>query len=207
MPGFGFPFAGPFGGDEDDTGANTRMMLNLLPPGRAWRMLESSLLFQMLAATADEIGRLVSRSADLIEEADPQTSVELLPEHERELELDGDGTDEERQARVVARRIARQRYRPSDFQIALAPLLGQDAEDVVVLETSHAGAVAIGDVREIFRFYIYRDPDEPGDYQLDAAEELANVIKPSHTACHLIESVDFCCDDEFSLCDRDLLGA
>lgn len=166
-----------------------------------------SFLLNLFAACADEIGRLEARAYAMIEENDPRTAVELLPEYESELRLDSTGTTAERQARVVAHTIARQRYRPVDFQTALALLLGQAPASVVVLERSHAFAASIGDDREIYRFFIYRDPGLPGTYYLASAQALVNKIKPSHTVGHVIESVSFLCDDPFSLCDRDILGA
>lgn len=184
-----------------------RMMLSLLPPGKLWRTLESSVLFEVLAGCAEELSRVDARAGDLFNESDPLTTLELLPEYERELALESDGSDEERRGRVVARLLARQRLRPVDFQEALAPLLGQVAEDVVVLERTHAMAASMGDDREIYRFFIYRDPTLPGSYFLDSAQSLVDKIAASHTIGHVIESVDFLCDDEFSLCDRDLLGA
>lgn len=189
--------------------AYPRMLIALLPPGKAWVVLAGSLLEKLFEACADELARHEARVVDLVEEADPRTASELLPEHERELDLETDDatlTEADRRARVVARLIARQRYRPSDFQLALAPLLGQDAADVEVIERTAAEAAAMGDPREIYRFFVYRDPGLPGTYQLDAAQELVDKIKPSHTQGHVIESVDFLCDDPLSLCDRDLLG-
>ncbi|MGN6105790.1 MAG: hypothetical protein ACTHU0_11840 [Kofleriaceae bacterium] len=320
-----------------------RMMASLLPPGRVWRLIGGSVLSKLLAACADELGRLEARVIDLLDEADPSTADELLPEYEREIDVatdpgaatihtffqlsddvqtsgspwaavlearqtgaagdalsfsigfhDGDpyeievrdhercdvtgvapvwepapnnigvrvmassvslptvadiesaiaarsqlarvsthdpaptktidmdvmellvcearffggaAADAARRARVVARLVARQRYRPSDFQIALAPLLGQAAAEVVVLERTHTIAAAMGDVREIFRFFVYRDPAAPGAYSLADAQVLVDKIKPSHTAGHVIESVNFLCDDPHSLCERDILGA
>jgi uncharacterized protein YmfQ (DUF2313 family) len=188
-------------------GAYKRMMAALLPPGRLWRLIGESVLASLLEACGDELARLDARGTDLLNEADPTTANELLEEYEAELDLDGTGTDAERLARVVSRLIARQRFRPVDFQTALAGLLGQDPEDVVVIERTNAEAVAMGDPREIFRFFIYRDPDLPGSYFLTSAQELVDAIKPSHTVGHVVESIDFLCDDPYSLCDRDILGA
>lgn len=170
-------------------------------------MTGDSLLFTLFAANADELGRLDQRVNDLLNEADPSTAVEMLPEYEAELELESTGTNAERQARIVARLIARQRYRPVDFQNALALLLAQAPAAVVVIERSRAYALSVHDDREIFRFFIYRDPSLPGTYFLASAQELVNKIKPSHTSGTVIESVSFLCDDPHSLCDRDLLGA
>lgn len=166
-----------------------------------------ALLSALFAACATELERFEARMADLLNEDDPRTAVELLPDYERELALPSDGTNAQRQARIVARLIARQRYRPVDFQNALALVLGQLATDVVVIERSPAFAAAIGDVREIFRFFIYRDPTLPGTYSVADAQALVDQIEPSHTVGTVIESVNFLCDDAYSLCDRDLLGA
>lgn len=185
--------------------AYTGMMLALLPPGRVWRLVEST-LFKLFAGAADELGRLDARSLALVEEADPRTAVELLPEYEEELGLDSTGTTAERQARVVARTIARQRYRPSDIATALAPLLGLDASDLVVIETSHAAAVAMGDVREIYRFFVSRDPQLGGTWFVASAQALLDKIKPSHTLGFVIESDDFEVEDPFSVTDRDIVG-
>jgi uncharacterized protein YmfQ (DUF2313 family) len=187
--------------------AYARMLSALLPPGRVWRLVGESLLQPLLLGSADELERLDARAGDLLKESVASTANELLPEYEAELDLEATGTVDERRARVVARLIARQRYRPVDFQTALAPLLGLTPAEVVVLERTHAMAVALGDDREIFRFFIFRDPALPGTYYLASAQELVDQIKPSHTLGQLIESVNFLCDDPYSLCDRDLLGA
>lgn len=183
-----------------------RMLSELLPPGRLWNLV-SSTLQNVLLAGADELERVDGRAADIIEESDPSTATELLPEYERELDLEEAATDAERRARVIARLVARQRFRPVDFQQALAVLLGQDPADVDVIENSRAFAILVGDAREIFKFYVYRNPALPGTYFLDSAQAIVDAMKPSHTQGFVIESVSFLCDDPFSLCDRDLLGA
>ncbi|HEY0251716.1 MAG TPA: putative phage tail protein, partial [Kofleriaceae bacterium] len=184
-----------------------RLMTALLPPGRLWRLVGGSLLTTVIAGCADELGRLDARTADLLSEDDPTTAVELLPEYERELDIESTGTNAERQARVVSRLIARQRYRPVDIQNALALLLAEPATSVVIVERTHAFASSIGDDRAIFRFLVYRDPTLPGTYFLASAQELLNKIKPSHTAGVVIESINALYDDPHSLYDRDIRGA
>ena len=186
--------------------AYARMMKALLPPGRLWRLEPDSVLSQVLLGAADELLRIEGRGADLIEESDPQTADELLPDFERVLGLSSDGTLAERRARVVSKLVFRQRVRPADYRLALAPLLGQDVADVDIIERGRAFAVLVDDDHEIYRFFVYRDPDLPGSYDLDAAQELIDSISHSHTKGYVIESIDFRCEDEFSLCDRDLLG-
>lgn len=184
--------------------AYQRMLTALLPPGKLWRLVGGSLLSSLFLACANELERIDGRAGALIQEADPRTALELLPEYERELDLEEAATVAERQARIVALTIAEPGYRPQDLQTALAPLLGAVT---TVLERTTAMAASMGDVREIFRFFLYRNPTLPGTYYLKSAQELLDTIKPTHTAGYVIESIDFLCDDEFSLCDSDLLGA
>jgi len=185
--------------------SNARTMKQLLPPGW-WNLSPDSVLSKVFLAAGDECERVEDRSLVLIEEADPRTTSELLEDWERVLELEAEGTEAERRARIEALMVRRQRVRPVDFQQALGPLLGQAAEDVVVIERGRAFAILVEDDREIYRFFIYRDPDEPGDYDLEGAQAMVDRMAHSHMKGHVIESIDFLCDDEFSLCDRDLLG-
>lgn len=202
----------PDAGEAASTGpasaaAYARMLKMLLPPSKAWRLDPGSTLSAVFLASGDELARVDARGFDLLTESDPRTADELLPDFERVLGLESAGTDDERRARVVALLVRRQRFRPVDFKQALALLLGQDAEGVVVIENSRAHAIAVADNREIYRFFIYRDPTEPGAYDLSGAQDMIDRMKPSHTKGHVIESIDMLCDDEFSLCDRDRLGA
>lgn len=196
----------PLGGSGGTFPAYSRQLVDLLPPGPLWRLVGSKLR-AVLDAAADELERVHDRAADLFREAVAEKALELLPEYEVDYDLASDGTDEERQARIVGRMVARQRYRPVDIQLALAALLGLDSVDVVVIERTVADAASIGDAREIFRFFVYRNPALPGTYYLAAAQELLDKIKPSHTRGHVIESTAMICDDPHSLCDRDLVGA
>lgn len=186
--------------------AYARMMTALLPTGRLWRFVDG-LITPLLLGSADELARLDARASDLLDELIPTGAVETLPDWERNYGLPSDGTTAERQARVTARYIALERRRPADFKTILAPLLGLDPADVVVIERTHAAAAAMGDDREIRRFFIYRDPGLPGAYYVDSAQALVDDINRSTCVGHVIESVSFLCDDPFSLCDRDLLGA
>lgn len=187
--------------------AFARMMKFLLPPGKLWIFAPDSILSKVLLAASDELVRIDGRASDLLRESDPRTADELLPDFERVLELDSTGTVEERRARVVALLVRRQRVRPVDYQQALALLLGQEPEDVVVIERSRAFAISVSDDREIYRFFIYRDPALPGTYDVAGAQDVVDRMAHSHTMGHVIESVDLLCDDPHSLCDRDLLGA
>ena len=108
--------------------------------------------------------------------------------------------------RVVSRMIQHQRARPIDFQEALASILGQAVVDVVVIETTAAQAAAQNDAKEIYRFFIYRDPTDPGTYDIVAAQTEIDRIAHSHIKGHAIESIGMIVDDPFSLVDRDIVG-
>lgn len=206
MGGFSSGFSDGFAVATPNDGSYARMLMALLPPGRLWRMA-SSFPAALFLACSDELWRVHERAADLLNEADPRTASELLPEYERELDMDAASTLAERRARIVSRRIARQRYRPADFQAVLAPLFGQDAADVVIIERTLAFCALVGDAREIFRFFAYRDPAAPGAYFLASAQEQIDRMKPSHTLGYAIESIVFRAGDPFSLVGRDILGA
>jgi uncharacterized protein YmfQ (DUF2313 family) len=55
----------------------------LLPQGPAWPRESDATLTRLLQAWADELARVDSRAAQLIDEADPRTTFELLSDWER----------------------------------------------------------------------------------------------------------------------------
>ena len=55
----------------------------LLPQGPAWPRDAGATLTKLLNAWADELARVDGRAAQLLEEADPRTTLELLPDWER----------------------------------------------------------------------------------------------------------------------------
>jgi len=191
------------GGEDTESRVRAlgRVLIHLLPPSKIWRF--NGVISGILLGSGDELERVESRALDLIREADPQQALELLPDYERMLELSSDGTLGERRARVVSLLIRRQRVRPIDYQSILAPILGVTP---TVVEHTRAFAILVGDDREIYRFFIYRNPALPGTYDLVAAQAMIDRMSLSHTKGYVIESINFLCDDPYSLCDRDILG-
>jgi uncharacterized protein YmfQ (DUF2313 family) len=55
----------------------------LLPRGLAWAITQTSTLSMLLRAWADEFARVDLRCDQLLDEADPRTTLELLPDWER----------------------------------------------------------------------------------------------------------------------------
>ena len=102
----------------------------LLPPGEAWPREPDTVLARFLLGLGGIFARLHNRTLDLVEESDPRTAVELLPEWEREVGLPGTCTPlaetlAQRRAAVISRLLARGgQSRP--FYIAVAADLGFD---------------------------------------------------------------------------------
>ncbi|MBI0530103.1 YmfQ family protein [Sphingomonas sp. TX0522] len=66
-----------------DAAAYRDQLAQLLPLGRAWTRAADSVMGRLLAALADELARVDGRAADLLDEADPRTTLELLADWER----------------------------------------------------------------------------------------------------------------------------
>lgn len=62
-------------------------MRQLLPHGAAWASPQESNLTKLIVSLAAEFARIDARAGQLIEEADPRTTLELLPDWERVLGL------------------------------------------------------------------------------------------------------------------------
>lgn len=63
--------------------AYARQLGQLLPRGRAWNRAPGSLLVGLIAALADALARADVRASALVEEANPLSTLELLPDWER----------------------------------------------------------------------------------------------------------------------------
>jgi uncharacterized protein YmfQ (DUF2313 family) len=205
------PLAGPLGADVDEALvlAYARVIRDLFPPGRLWNWESGSVLDRFTKACAIELARIHQRAVWLLKELDPTITSQLLPEWEEMLGITpAEGaTDAARRAAVVARWVHRQRFRPADFQLALYLVLGFAlTTDAVVLEHSRAHAVAVNDSREIFRFFVYRNPGLPGTWDLAEAQRIIDDIQPAHTKGYAIESINLLYEDPRSLFDRDVFG-
>lgn len=103
----------------------------LLPQGQAWPRDADAALTQLLRAWADEQARVDGRAADLVEEADPRTTAELLADWERVAGLPdpcvealaGTQTTAQRRAALVAK-LTTIGGQSAAYYIALAASLG-----------------------------------------------------------------------------------
>jgi uncharacterized protein YmfQ (DUF2313 family) len=66
-----------------DAVAYTAQLQALLPTGAAWPRDPDAQLTKLVAGLAEEFARVDGRAARLLDEADPRTALELLPEWER----------------------------------------------------------------------------------------------------------------------------
>jgi uncharacterized protein YmfQ (DUF2313 family) len=192
-----------------DAPAYARQLQALLPSGAAWPREPDSVLAQVLLAEAQEFARLDLRAAEFLEETDPRTAYELLPDWERVLGLPDPCTAAATSvaARQLAcwRKLAFQAGQTPAFYIALAASIGFEIEvhefdpDVDDYDASLAAEVAAGRWRFIWRvhvlnggtfnFMVAGDPAGSalveGDQALDL-ECILSAAKPAHT--HVIFS-------------------
>lgn len=104
------------------------LLLSLLPKGKAWTRSLSSLIYKICYGLGEEFARLDTRADDLVRESYPNTTVELLPEHEKDYDIPGEcgelgETTEERQEAVHAALLRVGQQYP-DYYIEIAEALG-----------------------------------------------------------------------------------
>jgi uncharacterized protein YmfQ (DUF2313 family) len=115
-----------------DAAAYLQQLNALLPSGWLWNALRGDAIAQgLLGAVADELATIDARAGNVLDEGDPRTVVEMLPEWEEWLGLpdacSGDlGTVDQRRAAILLRRLARGGQSPAYFS-GLAQALGYTA--------------------------------------------------------------------------------
>lgn len=115
-------------GLSDAKDAVARESVQLLPPGEAWQPRPDSVLARLLRALGGPLAVLEERARDLIDEADPRTTFELLADWEAALGLPdaclpNPQSDAERRALVLARVAGAASGTPAFF-VALAASIG-----------------------------------------------------------------------------------
>jgi uncharacterized protein YmfQ (DUF2313 family) len=108
-----------------------QQLQGLLPPGPAWPKDANAGITRMLHGLADELARVDGRAMQLLEEADPRTTAELLADWERvaglpdacAVALGGTQTTAQRRAALLTRLTTVGGQSPAYF-IGLAAALG-----------------------------------------------------------------------------------
>jgi len=176
----------------------------LLPTGPAWPRAEEAALTRLLDGWAEEFARVEARVDQLLDEYDPRTAYELLPEWEIALGLPDPCTAASTTiaARQLAcwRKLAYQAGQTPAFYTALAASIGFEIEihefdpNVDDYDASLAAEVAAGRWRYVWRVHVlnggvfnYMVAGDPAGTALldgDAALDLECIItaaRPAHT--------------------------
>lgn len=111
-----------------NTMAYERQLMALLPYGPAWPRDPDTILAGIMGGVAAEFARVDGRAADLLDESDPRSSLELLPDWERLVGLPDacvpvTGAIRERQLAVAAK-VAGLGGQSRSYYIGLAASLG-----------------------------------------------------------------------------------
>lgn len=123
-------------------------LLALLPLGAAWSRNPASWLGRLMLGLGDELARVDRRAVDLLDEADPRTALELLPDWERVTGLPDEcvrqpDTLAERRLAVVGRLTDRGGQSKAYFT-AFAAAYGYQIA-IEECTSSDAGSVCAGD--------------------------------------------------------------
>lgn len=107
-------------------------LLALAPQGAAWPKESGASLARLFAGLAEELARIDGRADVLLEQIDPRTATEMLPDWERAFGLpDGcvtaDPTEDARRM-AVHQRVAAMGGQSKPYFISMSTLLGYDTE-------------------------------------------------------------------------------
>lgn len=140
-----------------DAAAYAAQLQALLPTGPAFTRAADANLTRLISAFAEELARIDGRAGQLLDEADPATAFELLPDWERLLGLPdacnpANGSLRERRLAAAAKWAARGGQSRAYFT-GLARLLGFEI-DIVEYRPFESGKGAAGDPlgTEVARF-------------------------------------------------------
>lgn len=169
----------------------------LLPLGSAWPRSAGATQTALTEALAPELARAHNRAADLVEEADPRTTSEMLADWERVTGLPdeclGLGADEDaRRAAVVARLISRG-GQSAAYYIGLCAAFGWEI-DITDLKPFTCGESECGDQVLEGDGAVFRTGDSQcGDYldefalfemwQIDGPPTVVEYFECGHSEC------------------------
>ncbi len=172
------------------TGPDYRRQLQaLLPIGAAWPRAVGATLTRFLDAVAEEFARIDLRRNQLFDEADPNTTSELLGDWERVAGLPDNcigklrGTQQARRQDLVAK-LSATGGATAAYLVAAALEAGFDIEieELYGEANQHKFRVVAGETALIFFTADFSFADEPlVDWGNDNLECLINQLKPAHT--------------------------
>lgn len=173
-------------------------LLALAPQGAAWPKESASSLARLFAGIAEELARVDARADVLLEQIDPRTATEMLPDWERAFGLpDGcvvaDPTEAGRRM-ALHQRVAAMGGQSKPYFIGMSTLLGYDAE----IDEFRPSRVAFSLPQTLrsrpwafaWRVAVYGPSFMVADAPAYASADLQCVINRSKPA-HTIVSFDF----------------
>jgi len=166
-----------------------RQLAQLLPPGRLWNLEPESFLSRVLLAIAGEFARVDERCGRMIDEWDPRTAVETLPDWERVLGIvpHSDASVSERQIACANAYVARG-GQTAAYLCDVAARLGFVTTITVTapstwrMDVDLAASSALYTLRTTeFRAGSSRAGDRLESRNVAELEDEINRIKPAHT--------------------------
>lgn len=163
-----------------------KQLIALLPPGALWPAVQTSNTFtQLLDALAEELARIDARAQNLVDEAYPNTTLELLPDWERVAGLPGKCTgglsNLQQRSNALMGVLTIDRSLSRAFFIAIAARLG-----FVITITELAGHTwRVNAVLDANAVYFRASVSVAGDPLVQSLNNLLecaiNTLKPAHT--------------------------
>lgn len=181
-----------------------RVLMGMLPPG-AFLDRDDEPHAAMLYGWAKGLGSALEFVYQLADEVFPQSATGCLEDWEELYHTAvpaGASLDDRRAALLALSRGGKSCSVPSLTE-QLEPVLGADC---FTLYENFAQYVT-PQPEQIFFAFVWRDPAQPGTYNIEAAQRLADRTKEAHVLLLVGESNSFLSNDTYSRTNRDILGA
>lgn len=163
-----------------------QQLIALLPTGPAWpRMGDDNNFTRLLDAIAEELARVDARAHELIEEAFPNATVELLPDWERVAALPDDCTGEletlQQRHNALMGVLTTKRRLSKQFYIDMAARIGFD---ITITELPNY-TWQVNAALDVNAVYFRVDQSTIGDQLVSSSNNLLECVmqklKPAHT--------------------------
>lgn len=168
-----------------------KQLLSLLPKGRFWTRAVESFLSEYMHALGEEFSRFDERTEDLIDEAYPTYTTELIAEHEEDYGIDTEDVQvttsvAERRNQINAKLIAVGQQNKEYFEEIAESL----EYDITIYENTPfwagvgAAGDSCGDLNILFKWIVYVNTDtlvESRQVNLSRLIYEITLRKPAHT--------------------------
>jgi len=176
----------------------------LLPSGPLWSSLGER-FDSMVDVGAAELARVDTAADEAEAEAYPDTASSTLSRWLAIFGLSTVGDSARDTNRLMARVNDDATPTEPTLRELLAPSLGMDPAAIPFVQLTSEQAKATLHQEYVYELHIVRDPDLPGAYSIEDAQEIADALTHAHDRIVICERQGFFCDDPHSLTDRDIL--